>query len=422
MIQQRSKKKYSLLPGIPKKGKYCFILYAFVYLGFSIRIFPRDIAVGLMTLVFLYSPLDTMPFLYFFSLPWTYVAKFSFGITLSLLQSIIYIAKKFFVRKKFKLAPFELILMVFLLFSGIAGFFINQSFTEISFVFYFLIVCDIKREFFRAAETRNEFMSKMLFSILLSVSIAIIYGMVYNTSHARWIGNLGGYSNQLSGTLGTSRFGMYLCIAMLYPLYHVKNTKLKIALCVFLTVAVLSTISLTAVILLMVVYITYLLMKMKNIKKVLIILSVLCIFFGAVYVLWEPISNIPYLKPVISRINFSLIRARAGDFDNATSGRSELADNYMMSYSDLPLMSKLFGAHSIKSENAQYSHNSYIDMLNCLGIIGCVILLILQLRRFMEYMKCYERNELILLKMIVLIGAATVSIFTAQYWQVFLYF
>ncbi len=422
MTHNSSRLIIDIVPGQKHQSKLYFIFYALTYLGLSLRIIPQNIAVAFMVIIFFLSPLDVMPYLYCFSLPWTYVAKFSFGLTLSLMQSIVYIGKKSTMRHQFKIALYEFIIVTYLLLSGITGFIINKSFTEISFVIYFLIVCDMKREFFHDKDIRNDFINKMLLSILISVIMAIIYGVMYNTAHSRWIGNLGYYSNQLSGTMGTSRFGMYLCISLLYPLYHIENRRWKVIICCFLSIAVVSTISLTAVALLLMVYTVYFLSKMKNIRKAFAVLFMMLLMFSIFYYFWTPISNISLLKPVISRVNFTYTRMQMGDLDNATSGRSTLMDNYLTLYSEQPIINKLLGSHSIRGDSAQYSHNSYLDMLNCFGIVGCILILFLQLRRIIEYFKYEERNELLLLKAIVLLGAASVSIFTAQYWQVFLYF
>jgi hypothetical protein len=409
------------LPGQSSAGHVWFWGYAALFAGFSLHLLPADAAMALASLAFLTAPVPVMPCLYFFSLPWMYVAKFDFGLTLSLVQSVMYLGKVFLARQSLAFSPFEFVLLLYLTGSGIFGFLQSHSTTEISFVFYFLIASHVRHLYFREADARRVFLRNMLFAILVSVGIATVYGLVNGTSHLRRIVGLG-YSNQLSGTLGTTRFAMYLCLALLYPLYCVQGKRLKYALAALLSAGVIATISLSALVVLGILWAYYFLATGGKIRTLMLVLAAaLAVGLGGA-LLWNRFSNVPLFRPVAMRIEFTLDKLKTGDLDTATSGRANLFDSYLDEYARANLSEQLFGRHSVRSGDFQFSHNSYVDMLNSLGLFGLVLILALQIQRVRDSLGYPEKDLLISLKICVLLTAASVSIFTAQFWQVFLYF
>lgn len=410
-----------LLPGKKGVSHAWFLGYAALFLAFSLNLLPANIAMGMLSLIFLTAPMEVIPYLYFFSLPWMYVAKFDFGLTLSLVQSVVYLVKVLIARLALKFSLLEFFVLLYLVGIGLFGFLNTGSTTGISFVIYFLIACQVRHLYFKSADTRCVFLRTMLFSITISVCIATIYGFANGTSHLRHIAGLG-YSNQMSGTLGTTRFAMYLCLALLYPLYCVENRKWKFALAGLLSTGVIATISLSSFAVLGIVWAYYFVAKGGKIKTLLLIsLGAVVLEMGGT-LLWNRISTIPLFRPLAMRVEFSLDKWKVGDLDSATSGRSILLDSYLGEYANADLSTQLFGKYSVKMEGMNFSHNSYIDMLNCLGLSGLVLILALQLKRIRDNLRYPERDLLLSMKIIVLLTAATVSIFSAQYWQMFLYF
>ena len=121
------------------------------------------------------------------------------------------------------------------------------------------------------------------------------------------------------------------------------------------------------------------------------------------------------------RVELTSEKLQAGDMNAASTGRANLFNSYLAEFIDGDLSEQLFGRQVVKTET-MYSHNSYLDMLNCIGILGAILVFLLQISRIVDYFKCPERNLLLLLKLVILLMAGTVSIFSAQFWQVFLYF
>ena len=403
-----------------QQAVFAFVAYALAFLLFSLRILPANIAVAAMIVIFTIAPKGIAPFLYFFSLPWAYVAKFSFGITLSLVQSTIYVVRILISNRKIVLSKTELLILFFLVGSGILGFLLTNKLTEIGYIMYYFIACYFFHAYLMDQSKRSGFIQCMLLSIMISLAIATIYGFVYDTAHARWIRGMG-YSNQLYGTMGTSRFGLYLCLALLYPLYYEKNKTVRIIMVVVISALVIATISLTAILLYSATLIYYFLTSSQ--KPLLVLLIVLCviviILFGSVF--WNRISNISFIKPLATRIELAVNNLLAGALDAATTGRGALSDTYVEVFRSGTVLEKVFGRHEVKEDDVSYSHNSYLDMLNCIGIVGSVLLLYLQIHRIGYYFTCAEKWQLLLIKLLMLSGGATFSVFSAQYWQMFLY-
>lgn len=403
-----------------QQAVFAFVAYAVAFLLFSLRILPANIAVAAMIVIFTIAPNEIVPFLYFFSLPWAYVAKFSFGITLSLVQSTIYVVRILISYPKIVLSKAEILIMLFLVGSGVLGFLLTNKLTEIGYIMYYFIACHLFHTYLMDQSKRSGFIQWMLLSIMISLAIATIYGYVYDTAHARWIRGMG-YSNQLYGTMGTSRFGLYLCLALVYPLYYEKNKTVRIIMVVVISALVIATISLTAILLYCVTLAYYFLTSSPKPLRVLAIIScvIILMVFGSVF--WNRISNISFIKPLATRIELAVNNLLLGDLNAATTGRGDLSDKYVEVFRNGTVLEKMFGRHEVKEDNVSYSHNSYLDMLNCIGIVGSVLLLYLQIHRIGYYLTCAEKWQLLLIKLLMLSGGATFSVFSAQYWQMFLY-
>lgn len=411
----------SIIPGDTPAARCWLVLYAAVFLCFTLNLLPVNLAVLAMVAVFLTSPGKAMPYLYFFSFPWAYVAKFDFGLTLSLVQSVIYLARVFMARRALKFSPLEILVLLYLIGQGCFGLLRNGSTTILSFVCYFLIVCHVRQAYFHHPATRHEFLRGMLFAAMVSVGIATLYGYVNGTSLARYIEGLG-LSSQMNGTLGTQRFAMCIFIALLYPMYFVENKTWKVSLCVLGTAGILATVSLIALIILGLFWAYYFVMSLGKWRLLLFAAIGICLVLSIGALLWERILANPFLSPMAMRVELVGEQLKSGDMNAATTGRENLLEGYLADFADATLSEQLFGRQFILSERETLrSHNTYLDMMNCIGIFGALLLFLLQISRLREYFKCPERDLLLLMKFVVLLTAATVSILPAQYWQLFLY-
>ncbi len=397
-----------------------FFLYVGVFAIVALGILPKDLLLVAALLIFMTSKKHEMTYIYIFSLPWMSVAVFSFGPSLSLIQSIVYVIKIVLVQKTIKMDVYEFVYLAFLAISGAINFIYFRSLTGISFVFYFLIANEIVHDNLMKVDNSSHFWRVALYSILISCLFASIYGITHATTIQRWIRGLG-YASQFSGTMGTTRFGIYLCICTLFALYYIENKWAKVTVAVILAIGVIATVSMTAFILLLFIYLFYYLTQGKLSGKKNGIIVTTIIIIGLIFLFWDKISEIPTIKPLATRIELITQQMEEGDINAATSGRSGLTDTYLNQYMELNIVGKTFGTYNLSSQGTTHSHNSYIDMLLYGGAFGILLGIGLQIKRIIQYANKIEFKMYLIFKLIIIVAAATVSIFTAQYWQIWFY-
>ena len=130
-----------------------------------------------------------------------------------------------------------------------------------------------------------------------------------------------GYVTQLYGTMGTSRFGLYLALSLLYPLYYVDNKITKLILSVLVAISILETVSMTALALLIFILGYYVLTTGRMSVRKARIFIVVGLAVALVIIFWEQIGNIDALRPMYIRTNLIISQLKAGDLNTATSGR-----------------------------------------------------------------------------------------------------
>ena len=394
--------------------------YILIFFIFSLQIAPNDILLALSIFVFLTADTETSVYLYIFSLPWMNVGRFSFGLTISLANTLVLLFKILFYNKILRLRYLELLIGVYLLGVGLAALMIYQTLTGISIFFYFIISVYIHSTYAANTDRCDEFWRKCLLIILISTAIGVLYGFRAQTGLDRWIKGMGNVT-QLYGTLGTSRFGLFLALSMLYPLYYAKNKLIKAILIISLVAAILSTISLTSILLLLLVLVYYFFTTVHmNAKSIGVVLLAL-LFVFIIVLNWDQIGNISFLKPVYSRVNQAITQLKVGDINSATTGRLERTEEYIEVFESSGFFGKAFGSAALSATEIGYSHNSYVDMLNYCGILGVALFLILQIKRITVYMKTSVKKPAILSKLLFFSVAATVSVFSAQYWEIFFF-
>lgn len=394
--------------------------YIFLFFVFSLQLVPNDIVVALCVIVFMAANLETGVYLYMFSLPWMYVGKFSFGLTISLINTVLLFLKIAIEKKKLSFSNLELLTLAYLTIIGLTALILHSTLTGISIVLYFFISIYIYHTYASGKEHCDDFWGKCLFVVMISTAICIIYGFRADTAIDRWIPEIGNVK-QLYGTMGTSRFGLYLNMSILYPLYYVRNKTLKIILCVLFSLAVFGTVSMTSLIMLIFILGFYVLTTGKlSVQKVGAIIGAVVVV-ALLFAFWDQIGNTDILKPLYTRTNLVIDQIRDGDLDTATTGRISRSEDYTDHFESFGFFNELVGGAILSAAESGYSHNSYLDMLNYCGILGAILLAILQLQHIRAYIRTPVRNQAILVKMLFIIVAATVSIFSSQYWLLFFF-
>ena len=407
-----------------RKEARLFWLYIALYALMAINVLPKDIILLVITSLFVLSSTRLCFFMFVFYTLWDEVSVFSFGITCSLIFSCVLLGKILFLDRQFKklihhkLFAISFLWMIYILIYGVFSHLSGNGFTGINIFFksVFLIYALL---FINNEESSYVFWKTIFQITAISVLLTVIYGHFYGTALDRWISGLDdNIGSQIYGTLGTTRTGIFTVISIVYSLYFIKNRTLKIAFSFLYSAITLMTISLTAFSLMIIIYIIYFYhigyLKMRNIVLFLLVLST------SLYISYPFISQIDVVKPVLARVENAVEAFSTGDVNKATSGREDLASIYINEFSSYPFCYQLLGvtrtaAVGSVGGNDMNSHNSYIDMLFYYGILGIFFLIFTSLYKLSYYRmnKCFY--PILSLKLIILLAAFSVSVFSSPY-------
>lgn len=398
-------------------------VYILVYLIYAFTTGLEDPLLALSMGIFIFAPLLPSFLMFVFFLLWEDVTVFSFGLTTIMIMQIIMVAKimianKLYVNKRSKLQSklysIQILLTIYVCIMGILSFIVGDGLTGLGLVFKLLISFYII-SFVNSDQGFETLLKSILHVLMISSVIATVYGMFHDTSLDRWIAELGDTVNQLYGTVGTTRMGFFYLISLTFFLFYIKNPLARYLGIVSFCILIIMTISLTAIILALMVFLIYI-FSLGKINKSLIGVAVFLLIGLASFPLW---SQLEFVKPVVFRATDALYSLGHGDVNTAVTGRQELGETYMMEWSESSVLNKIWGnaktSRSVTGE-FRFSHNTYIDMLFYFGVIGVMIFAIvllvkLKLLRYKPYF-----FPLLTMKLIYIVGSATVSIMTSAYY------
>lgn len=402
---------------------FVFMLTMLVY---SLNIIPEDIPLGIVFLFCAFSPIKQVFFFFTFYSLFESVAIFSSGLTANVvLQLVIFLRVILFLIYtpdflKIKLAGLKIIYAVYWLMYAIMAIMIWGNVTGLAF--FFRIIISLMVIWFVQTEKKSFNYWKAIFHILVfSVLCSVIYGYFNDTALEREIEGLTrGSASQLFGSLGTTRLGMFLVIALNYPLYFVHKKELKIGLILLLTILTFMTVSMTAIAVLFLVFGVYL-VSHKQIKKVLLMPFFVLFLLAGTFNWW---SSLSFVQPIVMRASEILYESSRGDMDLATSGREHIQDLYIKDFNNRNFTEKAFGIFNPDNfdlTKGKLSHNTYIDIIAYNGIMGIVLLLLFCYKTLSFYRKTELFYPIFSMKLVLIIAAYTVSIYTSVYWTWFLF-
>lgn len=167
---------------------------------------------------------------------------------------------------------------------------------------------------------------------------------------------------------------------------------------VFMYVAILASLSLSAIVTNVFLWLIYLVVtKSINVKTfVICVLAIIFVFSVYNYGLLNPETE--YIGNFSSRVENAINKFTSGDLSGATTGRFGLTIDHIEYFNELPLLKKLFGgvpvnAHHIESVFSGSAHNEYVDMLLNIGIVGTIIMLSYTFSNLIKSLKQYYNTE-----------------------------
>lgn len=282
--------------------------------------------------------------------------------------------------------------------------------------------------FSRVSSNKNDkTYSHMLFVMFLFSFLSGIYGL-YNGVDLAY----GGFS-RLSGTIGDPNYTALFYLLGIFSLLgtdEIKSLKIKAVLFSVMCIFVLFTVSLTGIMGLAVLLIFYYLFKDKK----LALLLIMAIIFFAVCVYYLPIES-GALYGLKTRVAFSITSIANGDFASLSSNRFDLFNYYISYFFTQGTGEVLFGGKNIiaGTERSYFlnifsnvSHNSYIDMMYAVGILGTMFILGCFAYDIIKNIIRYKnsRNECYLsfafLKLTILWFCMGLSIFPFRYFLIYM--
>ena len=405
-------------------GKQQIWLYAYMltFLGYAATSAFADPLLALSILIFMISPLFPAFLMFVFYLLWEYVTTFSFGVTAVMLMQVIMLAK-FIIQRNFlptcltykqaKAKRLQMYLLLYICFIAFISFVFYHSTTGIGYIFKVLITF-YSISFLKSEKCFFQYLKSITHILALSALVATIYGTTHETGLERWIHGMGGYVTQLYGTLGTTRMALFYLVGIIHFLYFQENKITKYGGLILFIILTLMTVSLTAVALLCFVMLIYMLSRGK-IHTIVLRLSLSVILIISTFPIWSTFS---FVQPVIDRIEYSSDAIEQGDTNAALTGREELKKYYLKQFEESDVPTKVLGNFRTTIETTGFnmnSHNTYIDILFYFGILGLFLLFIYQFKRYHIMKETQYFYPLISLKLLILIGASSVSIMSATY-------
>lgn len=199
-----------------------------------------------------------------------------------------------------------------------------------------------------------------------------------------------------------------------------------------LTIPILYSISITlstsGLLALMIVLVLGILGQEKKVKAVgtlLIVLLVIVIIFN-IYVQLPPEYRLIQVDAYIERMIGKIDALGAGNIDEVTTGRTNLAEEFMSYFWSQPAPSLFLGGNSLTLYNGgAVPHNTYIGYLMQTGLIGTLIFfgfIILKVtKQFIALKKFPALKPSILLKIVALFFALNISLYQGSLWSMWMY-
>lgn len=279
-----------------------------------------------------------------------------------------------------------------------------------------------------SSEQNDKNYSQMLFTMFLFSFLSGFYGL-YGGSQMI----IGGVS-RYSGTIGDPNYTALFYLLGIFSLLGtnvIYSSRVKAVLFSIMFIFILLTVSLTGIAGLAVLLIIYYLFKDKKVALVAIIVIIFSVLCAAHF----PIESGAF-HGLKTRVTFSIDSIRNGDYALLTSNRSNLSSDYLSYFFTQSQKTILFGGQNIIAGNyrksmlnmfAVVSHNSYIDMLYAMGILGTLFILacfiydiIRSLLRYKTTKKEYYLT-FAFLKLTILWFSLGISIFPYRYFLVYMF-
>lgn len=305
--------------------------------------------------------------------------------------------------------------------SGIIIIVTSFSYQNITEIVSAIINCIIIIVIICKNKNNTDFYSELLYSIGIMITFSAIYGFFRGS-----VINYGNFIRKSTTISDPNYSALFLNLGMFSILGNKKfSKKEKTFTTIIIFMSLIFTVSMTGIVGFTIFLIAYLYMqnKRKSLKYILIFLII-----GVVFIC------IPLKKDnALYGIQYRIKNMESQSADDISSGRIGIAKQYIAKFSNLSIKEFLFGGNNTVSgeyreesveEIENVSHNSYIDMLFMTGICGTLCILLTFCYSVYNLITKYKNGNYIalnyvLLKLIILYFAFTISFFPYRYFIAF---
>lgn len=292
---------------------------------------------------------------------------------------------------------------------------------------FLLAIIIINTEVSNNKDIIKKFLIFISFFSFLAGIIPIIQGFEYTKQALGFIrmGSLG---------MGDPNYSSIVYNLGIFSLLGIKannNLKLlRIIIILALYYFLISTLSVAGIIINVIGILLYILL-VKKISKKFKVLIVGVIVFLLIQILLPYIQNSVLIDVVIKRFHEKFIQISQGNYYDATTSRSGIAEYYINNFKNQNIIFILFGSlkplfYYIDIWKTA-AHNTFIDMLYSIGLVGLIAMMVFILSRSNYWYRKYRiENEpvylnVLLIKIILVLYMTSLSMFSIPIWQIILF-
>lgn len=406
--------------------KWSSILIAGLYLCAILSGFVPQIFLSICVLIIIALLMLTEDYYFVYPMMIFYYIVFGtvFGVSVFRIFTILLLVKnlidtKGIIKKNISFIPFG-IYIIYCLFV----FSIYNIKTSVFIIISIISVMIIAEKVLSDEEKAKKFFSLYVIAAFCSYFTGIVLGntMSYNERLTSGISLL----NRFMATFEDPNYmGFFFTLGVFATVVlELFSRKIRVCVVVILSIMIMTTLSMTAIIGNILIWFIYLVLKKKiNIKTgCLIVAIVIMIVVAYNYRLY--VSDVPVLGTLFARIEDKLVAFKQGNMDSVTTGRAKHVEDHLNYFWNQSIAKMLFGGNlanpyvvDLKGLEHSVAHNEYVDLLLNVGGIGTFFmigyLILTILKHVKNYINSHEALDLckLIMKLIWLYYAYTLTVF-----------
>lgn len=267
---------------------------------------------------------------------------------------------------------------------------------------------------------KEKFVEEFTFGTSIVVSLLALHACITGGYSVNDYFELTGYVRKgiLGVGVGDANFScLILCTGITCTLNCRSFSKvIKILLSLIICGAISYTLSTTGLLCLCVVFLlSVLINKSLSARTKYIFLVLLVIFLVSIIYSMLPLSmHISNIDAYIERLQEKYMAFQFGNYNDLTTGRSELRDYYWSFIKNQDIVRMMLGGNNLL-QYSYFPHNTYIDFIIQFGFIGSTLLIISAVISFFKAYRYKKHNEyrrcVITLKILYAVFLASISVY-----------